>query len=62
MDAPILVNYTGPGITTKGGNGAGIYALSGGGTITINSSGPIDTTDGSNAIGIFADSGTSRRR
>jgi hypothetical protein len=55
-DAPILVNYTGPGITTKGGNGSGIYALSGGGTITVNSSGPIDTTDGSNAIGIFADS------
>ena len=56
-DAPIFVNYTGPGITTKGGNGSGIYALSGGGTITINSSGPINTTDGSNAIGIFADSG-----
>ncbi len=55
-DAPILVNYTGPGITTSGGNGAGIYAFSGGGTITINSTGPIDTTDGSNAIGIFADS------
>jgi outer membrane autotransporter protein len=57
-DAPILVNYTGQGITTQGGNGSGITALSGGGTITINSFGPINTTDGSNAIGIFADSGT----
>ena len=56
-DAPILVNYTGQGITTKGGNGSGITALSGGGTITINSFGPINTTDGSNAIGINADSG-----
>jgi hypothetical protein len=55
-DAPILVNYTGLGITTNGGNGSGIFALSSGGTITINSSGPINTTDGSNAIGIFADS------
>jgi hypothetical protein len=57
-DAPILVNYTGPGITTKGGNGSGIAAFSGGGTITINSFGPINTTDGSNAIGINADSGS----
>ena len=61
------MNYTGPGITTKGGNGIGILRYSGGGSITINSSGPINTTDGSNAIGIFADSGfffavRSRRR
>ena len=56
-DAPIFVTYTGPGITTKGGNGSGIAAFSGGGTITINSFGPINTTDGSNAIGISADSG-----
>ncbi len=27
------MNYTGPGITTKGGNGAGILALSGSGSI-----------------------------
>src|SRR5262245_13631672 len=46
-----FVTYTGTGITTKGGNGSGITALSRGGTITINSSGPITTTDGSNAIG-----------
>jgi outer membrane autotransporter protein len=63
-DAPIFVTLTKDGsITTQGGNGAGIYALSAGGTITINSSGPINTTDGSNAIGIFADNtfGTSGR-
>jgi autotransporter family porin len=54
-DAPITINYTGLGITTQGGNGSGIYALSAGGNITINSSGPINTTDGSNAIGILAD-------
>ena len=34
-DAPISVNYTGPGITTEGGNGIGILALSGGGSITV---------------------------
>ena len=56
-DAPISVNYTGPGITTVGGNGIGILALSGSGSINVNSSGPINTTNGSNAIGIFADSG-----
>ena len=50
-----MVNYTGPGITTQGGNGIGIAALSGGGSINMTSSGPI-TTSGSGAIGIFADS------
>ena len=55
-DAPILVNYTGPGITTQGGNGIGIAALSGGGNINVTSSGPI-TTSGSGAFGILADSG-----
>ena len=53
LDAPILVDYIGPGITTQGGNGIGIAALSGGGGIAINSSGPITTT-GSGAFGIFA--------
>jgi hypothetical protein len=57
-DAPITINYTGPGITTQGGGGTGIHALSGGGSIIVNSSGPISTTDGSNAVGILADSGT----
>ena len=55
VDAPISVNYTGPGITTEGGNGIGIVALSGGGSINVTSSGPI-TTNGSGAVGIFADS------
>ena len=55
LDAPISVNYTGPGITTFGGNGMGIVALSGGGSINVTSSGPI-TTGGSGAVGIFADS------
>ena len=55
LDAPISVNYTGPGITTFGGNGMGIVALSGGGSINVTSSGPI-TTHGSGAVGIFADS------
>ncbi len=55
LDAPISVNYTGPGITTLGGNGMGIVALSGGGSINVTSSGPI-TTHGSGAVGIFADS------
>jgi outer membrane autotransporter protein len=58
------VTYTGPGITTHGGNGTGITALSSGiGSITVNSSGPINTTNGSNAVGILADSsGTILRR
>jgi hypothetical protein len=63
--APILVNYTGPGITTAGGGGIGILALarSGGGPginsggVTVASSGPI-TTSGAEALGIVADSGT----
>ena len=57
-DAPIVVNYTGPGITTVGGNGSGIFATSGSGSIIVNASGPINTTDGSDAVGILADSGT----
>ena len=61
--AQIDVTYTGPGITTSGGNGTGITALSGSGSITVNSSGPINTTNGSNAVGILADStGTILRR
>ena len=63
--APILVNYTGPGITTEGGGGIGILALArnGGGPginsggVTVASSGPI-TTSGAEALGIVADSGT----
>ena len=63
--APIFVNYTGPGITTEGGQGFGILALArnGGGPginsggITVASSGPI-TTSGAEALGIVADSGT----
>ncbi len=54
-DAPISVTYTGPGITTFGGNGMGIVALSGGGSIDVTSYGPI-TTNGTGAVGIFADS------
>ena len=57
LDAPILVNYTGPGITTQGGNSIGIAALSGGGNINVTSFGPI-TTSGASSIGIFADSTT----
>jgi outer membrane autotransporter protein len=57
-DAPTTVTYTGPGITTQGGGGSGIVALSGSGSITVNASGPINTTKGSNALGILADSGT----
>ena len=65
--APIFVNYTGPGITTEGGQGFGILALArnGGGPginsggITVASSGPI-TTSGAEALGIVADSGTIR--
>ncbi|MGO4842620.1 hypothetical protein AB4144_61160, partial [Rhizobiaceae sp. 2RAB30] len=55
MDAPIFVTYTGQGITTQGGNGIGIVALSGGGSIEVTSSGPI-TTSGLGAMGIFAES------
>ena len=55
-DAPISVTYTGLGITTRGGNGIGIGAISGSGSIGIDSSGPI-TTNGPGAFGIFADSG-----
>jgi hypothetical protein len=56
-DAPIFVTLTGDGsITTQGGNGIGIAALSGGGNINVTSSGPI-TTSGSGAFGILADSG-----
>ena len=56
QDAPITVTLTEKGsITTFGGNGMGIVALSGGGSINVTSSGPI-TTHGSGAVGIFADS------
>src|SRR5262249_13115563 len=49
--------YTGAGITTVGGNGAGILANSSGiGSIDVSSTGPI-TTNGSRARGVFADSG-----
>jgi hypothetical protein len=58
VDAPTTVTYTGPGITTQGGGGSGILALSGSGSITVNAFGPINTTNGSNAVGILADSGT----
>jgi hypothetical protein len=57
VDAPISVTYTGPGITTQGGGGVGILALSGSGSIAVNSSGPITTT-GAGALGIFTDSGS----
>jgi outer membrane autotransporter protein len=56
-DAPTTVTYTGPGITTQGGGGAGIMALSSSGSILVNAFGPINTTNGSNAVGILADSG-----
>ncbi len=61
-DAPVVVNYTGPGITTAGGQGFGILALArngsvGSDSVTVTSSGPI-TTSGAEAIGIVADSGT----
>lgn len=52
--APISVTYTGPGITTSGGNGVGIIALSGGGSINVTSSGPI-ATDGTGALGIYSE-------
>ncbi|MBR0692323.1 autotransporter outer membrane beta-barrel domain-containing protein [Bradyrhizobium lablabi] len=58
VDAPTTVTYTGPGITTQGGGGAGIQALSSSGSITVNATGSINTTNGSNAVGILADSGT----
>jgi hypothetical protein len=54
--APIFVNYTGPGITTVGGGGAGILTFSGSGSINVSSTGPI-TTNGSAARGVVADSG-----
>ncbi len=58
QDAPITVTLTKEGsITTFGGNGIGIAALSGGGSINVTSLGPI-TTNGSGAIGIFADAPT----
>jgi autotransporter family porin len=67
-DAPIMANYTGPGITTSGGGGIGILAVSGGtpteprsGSVTINSSGPINT-NGTGALGIVADSGKLRNQ
>src|SRR5260370_31622832 len=56
LDAPISVTYTGPGITTQGGDGIGILALSGGGGITVNSSWPI-TSNGSAGLGILAVTG-----
>ncbi len=55
--APIFVTYSGPGITTQGGNGHGILATSGSGGIDISSTGPI-TTNGSSASGILAQSRT----
>ena len=55
-NAPISITYSGLGITTQGGNGIGILAQSGGGSININSSGPI-TTDGYGAHGIVANRG-----
>ena len=56
-DAPISVSLLTPGsITTEGGNGIGIAALSGSGSVAVNSSGPITTT-GPGAFGILADSG-----
>jgi hypothetical protein len=55
------VNYTGPGITVRGGGGQGISAISRTGSVTVNASGPINVTaDSSDAIGILADSGTLR--
>ena len=59
-DAPIFVNYTGPGITIAGGSGggsAGIAGLSGSGSVNVTSTGPI-TTNGPGAFGILADSGS----
>src|SRR5262249_16050565 len=59
QNAPIVVNYTGPGITTEGGNGVGILANSGSGRIDIingPSSGPITST-GEFGSGIVATTG-----
>ena len=53
------MTYTGPGITTRGGNGIGILAQSGSGNIDVNSSGPI-TTNGYGAHGVVAERGTGR--
>src|SRR5215831_18892501 len=55
-NAPIVVNYTGPGITTVGGNGVGILATSGSGSINVTSSGPITST-GEFSSGIVAITG-----
>jgi hypothetical protein len=55
-DLPIVVNYTGPGITVEGGNGVGILATSGSGSINVTSSGPIKTT-GEFSSGIVAITG-----
>jgi autotransporter family porin len=55
-NAPIDVTYTGPGITTVGGNGVGILAQSGSGSINVTSSGPITST-GEFGSGIVATTG-----
>ena len=55
-NAPIFVNYTGPGITVEGGNGVGILAQSGSGSINVTSTGPIKTT-GEFSSGIVAITG-----
>lgn len=54
QNAPISVTYAGPRITTSGGNGVGIIALSGGGTIDVTSSGSI-ATNGTGALGIYTE-------
>ena len=51
------MNYTGPGITTQGGDGIGILALSGGGSINVTSF-VADHDKRRRALGIVADSGT----
>jgi outer membrane autotransporter protein len=57
FDAPISVFLSDPGsIKTEGGNGIGIAALSGSGSIDVDARGPITAT-GSSAFGILADSG-----
>ncbi|MDR3631106.1 MAG: autotransporter outer membrane beta-barrel domain-containing protein [Desulfocapsaceae bacterium] len=55
-DAPVNITYTGPGITTAGGGGDGILALSDTGSVAVNATGPITTT-GLRAFGILTDSG-----
>ena len=58
-NAPIVVNYTGPGITVEGGNGVGILTQSGSGSInvmTFPGTGPITTT-GEFSSGIVAITG-----